>query len=49
VKQGILRVRLLAWAGIGLCILAGRGLVAQGPPPVPALPPPINQTDDPIL
>ena len=48
-KQGILRVRLLTWAGIGLCILAGRGLVAQGPPQVPALTPPINQTDDPIL
>jgi photosystem II stability/assembly factor-like uncharacterized protein len=49
VKRGILRVRALAWAGIGLCIVAGRGLVAQGPPPAVTLPPPINQTDDPIL
>jgi photosystem II stability/assembly factor-like uncharacterized protein len=49
VKRGILRVRALAWAGIGLCIVAGRGLVAQGPPPPVTLPPPINQSDDPIL
>jgi len=39
----------MAWAAVGLCIFAGRSLVAQGPPQVPALPPPINQTDDPIL
>jgi photosystem II stability/assembly factor-like uncharacterized protein len=49
VKRGILRVRALAWAGIGLCIVAGRGLVAQGPPPPVTLPPPINQSDDPLL
>jgi photosystem II stability/assembly factor-like uncharacterized protein len=42
-------VRLLAWIGIGLCALAGRGLIAQGPPPAPQLPPPINQSDDPLL
>ena len=47
--RGILRVRMLAWAGIGLAIVTGRGLVAQGPPQVVTLPPPINQTDDPIL
>jgi photosystem II stability/assembly factor-like uncharacterized protein len=49
VDRGILRVRMLAWAGIGLAIVTGRGLVAQGPPQVVTLPPPINQTDDPIL
>jgi photosystem II stability/assembly factor-like uncharacterized protein len=40
---------MLAWAGIGLAVVTGRGLVAQGPPQVVTLPPPINQTDDPIL
>jgi len=49
VKRGILCLRLAAWAGVGLCTLTGRGLVAQGPTPVPPLPPPINQSDDPIL
>jgi photosystem II stability/assembly factor-like uncharacterized protein len=49
VKREILRVRVLAWAGIGLCVFAGRGLVAQGPQAPVTLPPPINQTDDPIL
>ncbi|MCA1563407.1 MAG: hypothetical protein LC804_25195 [Acidobacteria bacterium] len=50
-----LRVRLLVWAGIGLCLAGGSGLVAQGPqgqvPPgqVPPLPDPINLTDDPLL
>ena len=48
-KRGFLRVRVLAWAGIGLCGVAGRGLVAQGQPAAVVLPPPINQTDDPIL
>ena len=48
-NRGLLRVRLLAWAGIGLSLLVGRALVAQGPPPVPALPPPINQSDDALL
>jgi photosystem II stability/assembly factor-like uncharacterized protein len=37
------------WAGIGLCAVAGRGLVAQGVQQVPPLPLPVNQTDDPIL
>src|SRR5215203_1447307 len=40
---------MLAWAGIGLAVVTGRGLVAQGPPQVVTLPPPINQTEDPIL
>ncbi len=48
-KRGILCLRLAAWAAVGLCMLTGRGLVAQGPTPVPPLPAPINQTDDPIL
>ena len=48
-KSQILRVRLLAWLGIGLCLVAGRALVAQGPPQAPPLPPPINQSDDPML
>ncbi len=45
--RGLLRV--LAWAGIGLCALGGRALVAQGQGQAPALPPPINQSDDPLL
>ncbi|MGH9371156.1 MAG: WD40/YVTN/BNR-like repeat-containing protein, partial [Vicinamibacterales bacterium] len=46
----ILPVRLLAWAGIGLCLLGGRALVAQAPQQqVPPLPPPVNQSDDPVL
>ena len=48
-KSQILRVRLLAWLGIGVCLVAGRALVAQGPPQAPPLPPPINQSDDPML
>jgi photosystem II stability/assembly factor-like uncharacterized protein/biotin carboxyl carrier protein len=48
VNRGTLSVRLLAWAGIGLCIFGGRALVAQGP--AEALPlPPINQSEDPLL
>src|SRR4051812_232027 len=42
-------MRTLAWLGIGVCLLAGRSLVAQGPPAPVALPPPINQSDDPVL
>jgi photosystem II stability/assembly factor-like uncharacterized protein len=43
-------VRVLAWAGIGLCALGGRALLAQaGPQLAPPLPPPINQSDDPLL
>lgn len=48
-SREILRVRALAWLGMGLCLVAGRALVAQGPPQAPPLPPPINQSDDPIL
>jgi hypothetical protein len=44
-----MRVRLLAWTGIGLTVIYGAALVAQGPPPAPPLPPPINQSDDPVL
>jgi hypothetical protein len=46
-----LRMRLLTWIGIGLCLLAARGLLAQGggQPPAPLLPPPINESGDPIL
>ena len=48
-NRGLLRVRLLAWAGIGLSLMAARALVAQGQPqPAPPLPT-INQSDDPIL
>ena len=48
-NRGLLRVRLLAWAGIGLSLVAARSLVAQGQPqPVPLLPA-INQSDDPLL
>ena len=45
----ILRVRAVAWLGIGLCLVAGRALIAQGPQQAPPLPPPINQSDDVIL
>jgi photosystem II stability/assembly factor-like uncharacterized protein len=42
--------RLLVWAGIGLCLLGGRGMLAQGgQAQVPELPPPINQSDDPLF
>ncbi len=46
-----LRARLLTWMGIGLCLVAARGLLAQGgqPQEAPPLPPPINQSDDPVL
>jgi photosystem II stability/assembly factor-like uncharacterized protein len=42
---------LYTWLGIGVCLLGARGLMAQGgaQQPVPPLPPPINQSDDPIL
>ena len=54
-KRGQLQVRLVVWAGITVCAIAGVNLLAQGAPqqqtqtPVPPLPPPINQTDDPML
>ena len=46
----ILPVRLLAWAGIGLCLAGSHALLAQqGGPPAAPLPAPINQSEDPIL
>jgi photosystem II stability/assembly factor-like uncharacterized protein len=42
-------VRLLTWSALAVCVFGGRGLVAQGPAQVVTLPPPINQTDDPVL
>ena len=46
----LLTARLLTWVGIVSCLVAGRAIVAQGPPqPVPPLPPPVNQSDDPLL
>ncbi|HJR59597.1 MAG TPA: hypothetical protein VJ813_09370 [Vicinamibacterales bacterium] len=50
-KRGLLRFRLFVWAGIAVAVLAGRGLMAQGqgPQPAPPLPPPVNQSDDPLL
>jgi photosystem II stability/assembly factor-like uncharacterized protein len=47
----VLRVRLVAWAGIGLCALVGRGILAQGQPqqqPVPPVPV-LNESKDPVL
>jgi photosystem II stability/assembly factor-like uncharacterized protein len=47
---GFVRARLLVWLGVGLCVVGGRGMLAQGgQAQVPDLPPPINQTDDPLL
>ena len=51
-KRELLRVRLLVWAGIAVAALAGHGLVAQGqgqPQQAPQLPPPVNQSEDPLL
>jgi len=50
VNGRLLPVRLLAWAGIGLCLAGGHALIAQQPaPPAAQLPPPVNQSDDPML
>jgi photosystem II stability/assembly factor-like uncharacterized protein len=50
VKRGLLRVRLLVWAGIAVTAFAGGGLMAQGQgQQAPPLPPPINQSSDPLL
>ena len=49
-KRGHLHVRLFAWAGLALGAIAGVNLIAQGgQQPVQPLPPPINQSDDPML
>jgi photosystem II stability/assembly factor-like uncharacterized protein len=47
----MVHARLLVWAGLGLCLVGGGGLFAQGQQPqtVPELPPPINKSDDPLL
>ena len=46
----IVRGRLLIWVGLGLCLVGGRGMMAQGgQAEVPDLPRPINESDDPFL
>jgi photosystem II stability/assembly factor-like uncharacterized protein len=48
--RGILPVRLLTWVALGLCAAGGTAIIAQGQQAtVPPLPPPINQSDDPLL
>jgi len=49
VNRGLLRVRLLTWVGIGATLVAGRALVAQGPPQAAPALPTINRSDDPLL
>src|SRR6266542_6260643 len=44
-----MRLRVLTWVGIALCAVGGHAILAQAPPQPPVLPPPVNQTDDPIL
>ena len=45
----ILPVRLVAWAGVGVCLLAGHALIAQAPQTAPPLPRPVNFDADPTL
>ncbi|CAN5703121.1 hypothetical protein BH24ACI5_BH24ACI5_17340 [soil metagenome] len=47
----LFRVRLLVWAAIAATLLAGHGLMAQGQgqQQAPELPPPVNQSADPLL
>ena len=46
----IVRGRLLILAGLGLCLVGGRGMLAQGGQgQVPDLPRPINESTDPLL
>lgn len=43
-------LRLLVWAAIAVTLLAGHGLLAQGQgQQAPEPPPPVNQSDDPLL
>ena len=49
VNRGLLRLRLLAWAGIGLCAIGGRALMAQAPQQAAQTPAPVNQSSDPLL
>jgi photosystem II stability/assembly factor-like uncharacterized protein len=50
VSGRILPIRLLAWAGICLCLAGGRAILAQGTQQQAApLPRPVNQEDDPVL
>ena len=48
-KRGILPLRLVAWAGIGLCAFGGAVILAQAPQPAPQLPDPVNLNKDPML
>ena len=49
-KRSQFHVRLVVWAGIALGAAAGANLIAQGgQQQVPQLPPPVNQSDDPML
>ena len=47
----MVHARLLVWAGLGLCLVGGGGIFAQGgqEQAAPPLPPPINKSDDPLL
>jgi photosystem II stability/assembly factor-like uncharacterized protein len=49
VKRGLLPVRLVTWAGLALCLLAGRAIVAQAPQAEVPQPKPINESQDPLL
>ncbi len=48
-KRRVVRVPRGTWLGLGVCALAAHTLIAQGPPAVPPLAPPVNQSDDPVL
>ena len=49
VKGRVFSFRAFVWAAIAYCALAGQAMVAQQPAPVPELPVPVNQSDDPLL
>ncbi|HEX6083257.1 MAG TPA: hypothetical protein VF266_01950, partial [Thermoanaerobaculia bacterium] len=50
-KRAIIRLRLFVWIAAALTAAAGGGLIAQGqqPQPAPQLPPPVNESQDPLL